>query len=76
MTLAQRLESMREIAYGWHCGQDSALYSFASTGKVWGDDHRRRILAEIDDCAEYCERAEEDASDLERLARYVDSVTF
>jgi len=41
-------ERMREIAYGWHGGQSSPLYSFASTGKIHGPEHRHGLLREID----------------------------
>lgn len=41
----------REVAYSWHGGQDSALYSFASTDcTVHSESHRASLLAEIDRC--------------------------
>lgn len=39
----------REVAFAWYGGQDSALYSFASTDcTVWSEKHRASLLAEID----------------------------
>ena len=79
MTLAQRLESMRQIAYEWHGGQDSPLYSFASTGKVWGEEHRRALLLEIQECENVCHEGDgdgENGDDLARLRRYIDSIVF
>jgi hypothetical protein len=75
MNLAQRLESMREIAYDWHGGQDSPLYSFASTGKVWDKEHQAKLLAEIDDNNGAAE-TEQDAARLLKLRKYIDSVVF
>lgn len=38
----------REVAYQWHGGQDTALYSFASTdATVWSEQHRRDLVADI-----------------------------
>lgn len=36
------------IAYEWHGGQASPLYSFASSGgKVLSEDHRSKLIREI-----------------------------
>lgn len=44
------------VAYGWHGGQFSALYSFASTGGTIHDEaHRRRLIEEIDSAVSWCE---------------------
>jgi len=45
-------------ASDWHGGQCSALYSFASTGRVWSAEHRRKLKAEIADCLTEAELAE------------------
>lgn len=38
----------RRVAYDWHGGQSSPLYSFASTGcKVWSEEHRQGLYREI-----------------------------
>lgn len=75
MTLTERLEAMRDVAYDWHGGQDSPLYSFASTGKVWNADHRARILAEIDENDGAAE-TDTDAANLIALRKYIASVVF
>lgn len=41
------LASAREIAYDWHGGQSSPLYSFASTGTTHGTEHVERLIDEI-----------------------------
>lgn len=43
-------KDMREIAYDWHGGMSSPLYSFASTGKVHGKQHKNCLLEEIMEC--------------------------
>jgi hypothetical protein len=40
------------VASEWHNGQWSALYSYASTGQVHGEDHKEALLSEIDSCLE------------------------
>lgn len=43
------LFSAREVAYSWHGGQNSALYSFASTDcTVWSKSHREDLIAEVE----------------------------
>ena len=45
-------ESVKHIdtAYSWHGGQNSALYSFASTGgKIHDENHREKLKKEISD---------------------------
>jgi hypothetical protein len=73
--LTDRLEAARETAYDWHGGQNSPLYSFASTGKVWSEDHKRNILAEIDENDGAAE-TDEDAAKLIALRKYIASVVF
>lgn len=72
MTLNERLEAMRGVAYDWHGGQSSPLYSFASTGKVWDAAHRASILAEIDENDGAAE-TEEAAAGLIALRKYIAS---
>jgi hypothetical protein len=45
------LFAARETAYSWHGGQDSALYSFASTDcTVWTEAHRALLVSEVEAC--------------------------
>lgn len=41
------LDTVR-TASEWNSGQWSALYSYASTGEIHGEDHRADLLAEIE----------------------------
>lgn len=42
------LFSAREVAYSWHSGQNSPLYSFASTDcTVWSEAHREDLITEV-----------------------------
>lgn len=34
----------------WHGGQWSSLYSIASTGKVWSEEHRVTAIGEVNCC--------------------------
>lgn len=45
------LNEARVVAYNWHGGQESSLYSFASTGAIHSEEHRRDTLTEIDQSA-------------------------
>lgn len=39
----------QRVAYEWHGGMSSPLYSFASTGgTVWSEDHRRNLIREVE----------------------------
>ncbi len=38
-----------ETAFNWHGGMSSPLYSFASTRRIWSEQHRDDILDEIDE---------------------------
>lgn len=72
------LTRARDIAYSWHGGQDSPLYSFASTGKVWGRDHRERLLREIKNDLDAAARREhghtaQDERDLRALLAFARS---
>jgi hypothetical protein len=43
------LFAARDVAYAWHSGQDSALYSFASTDcTVWNEEHRAQLVADVE----------------------------
>lgn len=75
MRLSDRLRANCDIASAWHGGQWSALYSFASTGKVWDEDHRARLITEIDECAPLAETPT-DAEELRNLRAYIVSVVF
>jgi hypothetical protein len=37
-----------KTASEWHGGQGSALYSYSSTGKIWGEEHQTNLLVEIE----------------------------
>ena len=50
-----RIEA-RQVAYDWHSGQDSPLYSFASTGEVWSQEHRENLSHEINTCITEAQR--------------------
>ena len=45
-----KINSAVNTAFNWHSGQGSPLYGFASTRKVHDEDHRRRLLREIEHC--------------------------
>ena len=49
------LKRAQEIAALWHSGQSSPLYSFASTGKLWGESHKADVLKELRDNRTYKE---------------------
>ena len=89
--LKDRLVEMRRIAYVWHRrrayrgssrtwgGQSPPLYLFASTGKVWDEVHRERLIAELAGClidAAIRESSADDEAELMRLVAYVESVVF
>lgn len=43
------LFAARAVAYDWHSGQGSALYSFASTDcTVWTEAHRADLIADVE----------------------------
>jgi hypothetical protein len=43
------LFAARDTAYSWHGGQESALYSFASTDcTVHSEEHRRNLIGEVE----------------------------
>jgi hypothetical protein len=46
----ERMLDTFNTASEWHSGQWSALYSYASTGKIWGEEHKADLLAEIETC--------------------------
>jgi hypothetical protein len=49
------LFAARETAYSWHGGQNSALYSFASTDcTVWTEEHRASLIADVERCIRDC----------------------
>ena len=49
-------QRMRTLAYRWHGGQDSPLYSFASTGGVvHTQEHREGLVAEVQENVGWCE---------------------
>ena len=59
-----------EIAFSWHDGRDSALYSFASTRKLHSENHRDDVLDEIDECIDIALRQEQtdpEENDIENL---------
>ncbi len=50
MTLStKRICRTIKLAFEWHGGGGSALYQFASTYKIHGEGHRRKIYDEIDE---------------------------
>ena len=69
-----------ETTYAWHGGGGSPLYSFASTRKLWSEDHRIDVIAEIRECIIISEREgqidpdENDMSNLEELLKVVRSL--
>ena len=66
--MRDKLPRIIQTAYDWHGGQDSALYSFASTGGVvWSEDHRRNLIGEIAGCRGY--RYVDPVSDRRETAR-------
>lgn len=43
------LFAAQDVAYSWHGGQNSALYSFASTDcTVWSESHRADLVREVE----------------------------
>lgn len=53
----------RQTAYSWHGGQDSPLYSFASTGAIVHDeDHRAGLEGEIQHNIDWVSSRPEDDS--------------
>jgi hypothetical protein len=49
-------QGMRMLAYDWHGGQDSPLYSFASTGGVvHTQEHREKLVAEVQADIDWCD---------------------
>ena len=62
----QHAEAMRNVAYSWHGGQDSALYAFASSGLC---EDVGELVDEIDDCLALAR--EEERQDLESLRDFV-----
>ncbi|MCR4339856.1 MAG: hypothetical protein NUW01_08220 [Gemmatimonadaceae bacterium] len=69
-TLRGRQQNAQRIAYDWHGGQWSPLYSFASTGGiVHSAEHQAGILREIDSIPEAAKDAE-----LAALRAYIASV--
>ena len=63
----ERMLDTFTTASEWHSGQWSALYSYASTGKVWNEDHRQALLVEIDEDLADVE-ARTDLTDLDIVA--------
>ena len=59
-------EEVRKVAYGWHGGQGSALYAFASSGMC---EDVGELLSEIDNCLALAD--DEEQSDLEALREMV-----
>jgi len=63
-------QKMRMLAYDWHGGQNSPLYSFASCGGVvHTEEHRTQLAVEIRDNIAWCEAnpARDEAEDLSAL---------
>lgn len=51
------MNPLRQTAYEWHGGQNSAFYSFASCGGiVHSEEHREELLSEINVCLEEAKR--------------------
>lgn len=44
----ERMLDTIRTASDWHSGQWSALYSYASTGEIHGEEHRDNLLIEIE----------------------------
>lgn len=57
----------------WHGGQWSALYSFASTGYVWDEDHRSLLTCEVEKCLRTSNLADAEAEALSDLLAYVEN---
>lgn len=54
------MASLIDTAYGWHGGQSSPLYSFASTGgTVHSEEHRGDLAREIARCLREIIRCED-----------------
>lgn len=68
------IQKARNIAYSWHGGQWTSLYRFASTGSVYGEDHRSGIISEIILCKVVAsEMSKADVRELEQLRRFIES---
>ena len=64
-----------DIAFNWHSGISSPLYSFASTRKIHSEHHRDDVLDEIDECIRWTElhrnQQLRDIDDLKSVSRVV-----
>jgi hypothetical protein len=49
--MSKKICKVIQTAYSWHGGGGSPFYSFASTRKIHGSDHRIRILNEALECS-------------------------
>ena len=70
-------ERMRMLAYEWHGGQESALYSYASTGAViHTEGHRANLVGEVQKCVLWCEMTPDtrEAADLPGLLELLAAV--
>ena len=59
-----------DVAFNWHGGKSSALYSFASTRKLHSENHRDDVLDEIDECIDIALRqgqTDPEENDIENL---------
>jgi len=63
-------EPIIATAFAWHGGQDTAMYAFASTREVQGEEHKAAILAEIArSIAWHNDHAEQGPGDVRKLNR-------
>lgn len=58
--------------YAWHGGMSSAFYSFASTLKLWSEQHRQNCLAELKEVRFHAESVQDlaDLANVESLIHY------
>lgn len=66
------LPRARHLAYAWYGGQESALYSFASTGGVvHSAEHKANLLREISLCKGFEMVRGPELRNLEALEAYI-----
>lgn len=69
------MDKLRTIAYDWHGGSGSPLYSFASTGgTVHSEEHREALQKEVLECRCYAghDGRADDKATLTALLAHVD----
>lgn len=64
-------EAMRQVAYSWHGGQDSALYAFASSGIC---EEKGELFSALEDCLVLAN--EEEKEEVVQLMNFADGLPF